>query len=199
MPLESSSRVQDFFAHTALHRSAFLLVRNYFLVLSDLSRIGLREGWLEVDLSVPQQLRLFPERFVAEIAGPAAHFLVDCDDVSVETRLLPEGFVADLADVVSDLLMNHLSVRSQVDEDFITNAALLGSFDAVSSQVRVEVASRSEILVAIRAMKRIARLIVDPLVLQQIDFRLVVLGAFIAEPRSVVSMMRQMVLEVGNI
>lgn len=144
--LQSSFRVYDLLANSAAH--SFLCVVNDFLIVCYLSWVGFLVRWLEVNLVVSLQLSFLAKAFVTQIARPEAHLLMNSDNVTIETRLLSEGFVTDSTNMRPDLLMNHLNVRTEIDEDLVTIHAFLRSFDAVSSQMRVEVASRLEELTA---------------------------------------------------
>lgn len=203
VPLQRGSRVDDSFANAALHSLLVVLAfaiddlvfARWFRGLV-LDRAGHR---LEVNFSVPHQLRLLAEGFFAEIARPAPLLLVNCDDVPVEAGFLAEGFVAEVAGVPAYFLVDHLDVRAEIHEYFVAVFTLLGSLHAVSPHVRVEVAASQEVRFADIALEGISSFVVNSLVLDQIDLCFVVFRALVAQPWSLGAVVRQVILEVADV
>lgn len=112
--LQGGLRVDDSFANSTLHSLLVVpaLAFNDFIFARRLRRLALDRlcRWLEVNFSVPHQLRFLSEALLTEIARPASLFLVDCQDVPVEAGLFAESFVAEVAGVPSHLLVDHLDV-----------------------------------------------------------------------------------------
>lgn len=109
---------------------------------------------------------------------------MNCDDVPVKTGFLAKGFVAKLAGMSSHFLVHHLDVRPEIHEYFVANFTFLRSFDAVSSHMRVQIASSEEKSIADAALEGISGFVVNSLVLDQIDLGFVVLRALVAQPWS---------------
>jgi hypothetical protein len=126
--------------------------------------------------------------------------------MAIKTRLLSKRLLTNRTLVASNLqtkesvgvmrtstisdpyfVVNHLDVGLEVHEKLsITEITLLRSLDYVRSQMRRVVGSRFEQKRTVLALERFSSFLVDSLVLKQIDFSFVVLGAFVAEPRPLV-------------